>query len=173
MARKAMIVQKQDEEVALAMKRMDAQVREGFEAIGVEGDALREAMAFHSFGRMHFNDMRHYIGGGMAKLYADLMAEIKAVRQEINETEANEVELQRMLREDRSRLVKHVIDVYDRCREAALTAAIIESKKQEKKEKVKTKKAPAFPVLVNVSGNAEIKTNEKAIDVKAEGSTKA
>ena len=62
-----------ESDIVKAVKDADEQVRSGFEAIGVSGDALKEAMAFRDFGRMHFNDMRHYIGGGMAKLFADLM----------------------------------------------------------------------------------------------------
>jgi len=50
------VVKQQD--IVAAVKAADDQVREGFEAIGVIGDALKEALAFRDFGRLHFNDMR-------------------------------------------------------------------------------------------------------------------
>jgi len=137
-----------------AVKDADEQVRSGFEAIGVTGDALREAMAFRDFGQLHFNDMRHYIGGGMAKLFADLMVEVKDVRAEI--AGAHDVEREKLLREDRSRLVKHCIDVYDRVREASVSAAVIESKKQEAKEKKKVGKAGCAPLAIQVKGDVHV-----------------
>jgi hypothetical protein len=163
MARKAIFKAFDDEENALVEKRLelDRQVAKGFEAIGVTGDALTEAMAFRNFGKFHFADMRQYIGGGVAKLFADLMAEIKVVRKEIEAAPINDVDTQRMLREDRSRLVKHTIDVYDRVREAALTAAVIESKRVEAQQKgVKGK--PGFgcltapTVAMKVEGNVTV-----------------
>jgi hypothetical protein len=120
------VVSVAESDLVKAVKDADEQVRSGF---GVSGDALKEAMAFREFGRLHFNDMRHYIGGGMAKLFADLMVEVKDVRREIEGV--HDVEREKLLREDRSRLVKHCIDVYDRVREASVSAAVIESKKQE------------------------------------------
>ncbi len=143
-----------ESDIVKAVKDADEQVRSGFEAIGVSGDALKEAMAFRDFGRMHFNDMRHYIGGGMAKLFADLMVEVKDVRKEIEGV--HDVEREKLLREDRSRLVKHCIDVYDRVREASVSAAVIEAKKQEAKEKKKTGKAGFAPLAMEVKGDVHV-----------------
>jgi hypothetical protein len=143
-----------ESDIVKAVKDADEQVRSGFEAIGVSGDALKEAMAFRDFGRMHFNDMRHYIGGGMAKLFADLMVEVKEVRNEI--ADVHDIEREKLLREDRSRLVKHCIDVYDRVREASVSAAVIEAKKQEAKEKKKTGKAGFAPLAMEVKGDVHV-----------------
>jgi hypothetical protein len=153
-----------EEELALAVKKSDEAVRRGFEAIGVTGDALTEALAFRDFGQFHFNDTRHYIGGGMAKLFADLMAEIRDCRREIADCGGIEEALERekMLREDRSRLVKHAIDVHDRVREAALTAAVIEAKKVEAKDG-KKRRQPAFaPLAMQVNGNVTIAEKDGA-----------
>jgi hypothetical protein len=129
-------------------------VRSGFEAIGVTGEALKEALAFRDFGKLHFHDMRHYIGGGMAKLFADLMVEVKGVRKDI-ESEGD-LEREKMLREDRSRLVKHCIDVYDRVREASVSAAVIEAKKNEAKEKNGKGKAGFAPLAIQVKGDVHV-----------------
>lgn len=143
-----------ESDLVKAVKDADEQVRSGFEAIGVTGDALKEAMAFRDFGQLHFNDMRHYIGGGMAKLFADLMVEVKDVRKEIEGV--HDVEREKLLREDRSRLVKHCIDVYDRVREASVSAAVIEAKKQEAKEKKKVGKAGFAPLAMQVKGDVHV-----------------
>lgn len=156
MASRAVVAPTEDE-LAVATKNSDAQVRKGFDAIGVTGDALTEAMAFRDFGRFHFKDTLHFVGGGVAKLFADLMAEIKVVRKEI-ETVGPDPEMQKILREDRSRLVGHTIQVYDRVREGSLTAAAIEAKKREAdKNKDKPKGKPAFAALaMNVNGNVTV-----------------
>jgi hypothetical protein len=152
------VVGKDEADLALAMKKADEQVREGFDAIGVSGGALDQAMAFRQFGKFHFQDMRHFIGGGVAKLFADLMSDIKTVREEIADPAAKpDIELQKALREDRSRLVKMALDTYDRVRQAALDAAVIEAKKAEAKNGGKRKNAPAFaPLAMKVEGNVTV-----------------
>jgi hypothetical protein len=157
------VVKQQD--IVAAVKAADDQVREGFEAIGVTGDALKEALAFRDFGRLHFNDMRHYIGGGMAKLFADLMVEVKDVRADISKE--GDLERERMLREDRSRLVKHCIDVYDRVREASVSAAVIEAKKQEAKEKKKAGRAAFTPLAMQVKGDVHVHEAVKGMEPSA------
>lgn len=145
------------ERVANAMREADEQVRSGFEAIGVTGDALTQAMAFKDFGRMHFQDMRHYIGGGMAKLFADMMAETKAISEEIARCGHPQfIDREKMLREDRSRCVKHLIDIHDRVREGALTTAVIEAKKAEAKHKRVAGKAAFPPLAMAVKGNVTV-----------------
>jgi hypothetical protein len=153
-ARKPLPVVEDQEKIVAAVKAADDQVRAGFEAIGVTGDALAEAMAFKDFGKLHFQDMRHYIGGGMAKLFADLMVEVKEIRRDIDGVA--DVEREKILREDRSRIVKHLIDVHDRVREAALTAAVIESKKQEAKAKKKGGNAAFPPLAMQVKGDVHV-----------------
>lgn len=159
----APVVNQQD--IVTAVKAADDQVRDGFEAIGVTGDALKEALAFRDFGRLHFNDMRHYIGGGMAKLFADLMVEVKDVRADISKE--GDLERERMLREDRSRLVKHCIDVYDRVREASVSAAVIEAKKQEAKEKKKAGRAAFTPLAMQVKGDVHVHEAVKGMEPSA------
>ena len=143
-----------DKNLVRSVRDADEQVRSGFEAIGVTGEALKEALAFRDFGKLHFHDMRHYIGGGMAKLFADLMVEVKGVRKDI-ESEGD-LEREKMLREDRSRLVKHCIDVYDRVREASVSAAVIEAKKNEAKEKNGKGKAGFAPLAIQVKGDVHV-----------------
>jgi transposase-like protein len=159
LARKPLPVAEDQEKIVAAVKAADAQVRAGFEAIGVTGDAVAEAMAFKDFGKLHFNDMRHYLSGGMAKLFADLMVEVKDIRKEIEGVA--DVEREKILREDRSRVVKHLIDVHDRVREAALTAAVIESKKQEAKAKKKGGNAAFAPLAMQVKGDVHVHPPKK------------
>lgn len=153
-ARKPLPIDAGHADTLAAVKAADAQVRAGFESIGVEGEALTQAMAFKEFGRLHFQSMRHYISGGVAKLFADLMAEIKEVNEDI--ARGTDLEHEIALREDRSRLVKLTIDVYDRVREASLTAATIEAKKKEAQD-ARKKSRPAFtPLAMNVHGNVTV-----------------
>lgn len=141
------VATKEETDLVEATRKADEQVQQGFEAIGVKGEALTEAMAFREFGKHHFIDMRHFIGGGVAKLFADLVADVKSVRNEIDDP-SNKVdaEIQRMLREDRSRLVKLALDTYDRVRQATLDAAMIEAKRKEAKDG-KKRAQPAFSPL--------------------------
>lgn len=136
-----------ERDLSAAVEKADKQVRRGFDAIGVKGKALDQAMAFRDFGKFHFHDLRHYISGGVAKLFADLMADIEDVRKDLEE-KMSDVEYQKMLREDRSRLVKLALDTYDRTRQAALDAATIEAKKLEAKNGANNRKGkPAFAPL--------------------------
>lgn len=150
-------------QLAAASKRADAQLRRGLEGIGIKDPAsLEQVIAFRDFGKLHFESMRHYMSGGIAKLFADLMADIQDVREEIGQTlMSDEVSIaaSKALREDRSRLVEHVLKTYDRAREAALTAAAIELKKKEAQEGRKNQSAkPGFQPLLamKVEGNVSV-----------------
>lgn len=150
----------ESEELSHALAKADEQVRQGFDAIGVQGDALEEALAFRRFGRLHFNDLRHYLTGGVAKLFADIMADVKSTRKDLEETRGKDLQREAMLREDRSRLVSHALNTYDRVREAAVSAAVIEAKKSEARmAQSNPRKGPAFaPLAVKVEqgGNVTI-----------------
>ena len=52
--------------------------------------------------------------------------------------------------------MKHCIDVYDRVREASVSAAVIEAKKQEAKEKKKVGKAGFAPLAMQVKGDVHV-----------------
>lgn len=151
-------VSDQEVNLALASHKADMQVRRGLDAIGVQGAALEEAMAFRNFGRLHFEDMRHYIGGGVAKLFADLMADIREVRENIQNDAAIDPEEKRMLREDRRELIGLALKTYDRVREASLTAAVIEAKKREAEDRKKSPKGqPGFaPLAMQVKGDVTV-----------------
>jgi hypothetical protein len=142
-------------EVVQVAKQMDADLRAGFESLGMDADAVKQAMSFKAFGELHFKDTRHYIGGGITKLFADLMAEIDEIRREIGTN--SDIEAQRMLREDRSRCIQHAISVFDRVRQTTVDAAMIEAKKREAKEKKKGGR-PAFAALMSVNGNVTVQS---------------
>lgn len=146
----------QDEILAVA-RQMDEDIEDGFSSLGLGPAAVKEAMAFKKFGQLHFGATRQYIGGGITKLFADLMAEIKSIQSEIKHENNANLDTQRMLREDRSRCVQHAISVYDRVRQTALDAAMIEVKKKEAKEKKKGGKPSFAPLAMTVNGNVEVK----------------
>jgi hypothetical protein len=147
-----------DEALVRAVRAADSQLRDSFEATGIKGESLEQAMAFRQLGQLHFSGIREFVGGGVAKLFADLMADIKDTRKEIEKTSLDDPELQKVLREDRSRLVKMALDTYDRVRQATTDAAMIEAKKQEMKQAGKKGKPGFTPlgVAMNVNGNVTV-----------------
>ena len=151
-------------EIAMAVAKAERQVREGFAAIGVRGEALEQAIAFRNFGKFHFEDMRQYTGGSVAKLLADLMALQKKVVDDFTGTPLTDTEIQGILRTHHDRIVGRIIEVYDRVRDSALTSAIIEAKRKEmalQKGRGRPGFAPLVPaVAMSVQGNVTVNDPE-------------
>jgi hypothetical protein len=144
-------------ELLEAHAKATVQLRSGFESIGVKPGSLNQAVSFHAFGKAHFRDMRHFIGGGIAKLYADLFSEREDVLKEIaSAILAKDVDRERLLREDHGRITDAIIKVYDRCLEAWRLQAAVDAAKAAKNQP-KAKAQPAFaPLAMQVNGNVSV-----------------
>ena len=103
----------------------------GLEAMGITGHSKAEAIAFLDFGQQSLGSVRQLIGGGVVKLFSDLMGDISKIRNELSSGADDDRE--RILREDKSNLIKHVLEAYDRANRAALTDAIVKQKMEERK----------------------------------------
>lgn len=155
-------------ETAEMVKKVDEQVRKGFAAIGVEGDSLEQAMAFRDFGKFHFEGIRQFTTGGLAKLYADMMADIHRLRHDIEQAGGEDLDLQKMLREDRCNLVRLEIQIFQELRESYATSAAIEARKKMISE-ANNKKRPGFgplqpqapAIAMKVEGNVTVNDGKR------------
>ena len=114
-----------------ALKRENQLMSKGLDAMGITGQSKAEALAFLEFGQSSLGSVRQLIGGGVVKLFSDLMGDISHIRQEL--ASGVEDEREKVLREDKSSLIKHVLEAYDRANKAALTDAIVKQKMEERK----------------------------------------
>jgi hypothetical protein len=137
-----------EEELDAAMSKQDALVRRGIERMGFSGPTLDLAISLQSFQRRHFMSSLDLMGGGLVKQYLDIMVEIDRLNKLINQdipdispdkdpSELEEVlngltDLERIRREDRSRLLAIQVQMYDRVNKAALTQALIKAKQGAK-----------------------------------------
>lgn len=152
-----------EEEKAAALAKANAQLQSGLASIGVEGDELTEAVSMCGFAKLHFESLLHLSNGGMAKLFVSLMAEVKAVTNTINSGGDMEFEEEQMLREDRSALVKHLIDIANYNREAAVAAAKINQLKDPEAGKAKKRGKPGFAALEAKTDSATGVTQMRAV----------
>lgn len=149
-----------DEEVARAVDKEDALVRKGLDAMGVKGSTLDMAMALQSFQRAHFTKAMDILGGGVTKQALDLMVEIEAISNTLNDpTTTLEPARELMLREDRAKLLDLLGKFYDRASNAVLVQAKVRAMQ---KDKDKPKKPKGFLAIqaqpgstVNVSAPNE------------------
>lgn len=116
-----------EEEMLAAMERADAQVRTGLAAMGIGAEAIEEAVAMAAFARVSFESMGAMVNGGLASLFIELRSEVKKITKRIETTcedgQPIDFEEEQMLRNDRSAMVKHLIDISAGIREATLTSA--------------------------------------------------
>jgi hypothetical protein len=145
-----------DEEVAVALAKEDAALRKGLDAIGVRGDALDLAVNLQKFYRGHFKSTQEMIGGGITKLYFDLMAEFRKLTAMLEEP-GLPLGLQESLRQDRRFIIEAMGRTHDRVNKAAYTTAIIKHKLNDKRES-----KPGRFLAIGISGqNVNVTTSEK------------
>jgi len=116
---------------AEAIEKENALMSKGLEEMGIMGHSKAEAMAFMSFGQNSLGSVRQLIGGGVVKLFSDLMGDISQIRDEL--AAGVDDDRERILREDKSSMIKHVLEAYDRANKAALTEAVVKQKMEERK----------------------------------------
>ena len=116
---------------AEAIQKENQVMAKGLESMGITGYSKAEAMAFLDFGRNSLGSARQLIGGGVVKLFSDLMGDITQIREELSGGVDGERE--KTLREDKSSLIRHVLEAYDRANKAALTDAVVKQKMEERK----------------------------------------
>lgn len=163
--RKPVVKVEPEERFALELKKQDKLLKTGLNAVGITGRAADEAVAYSVFARQSFDSVRNMVDGGAAKLFADLMMDVRDVRGEIADG-IDDLEREKTLREDRSRLVKHLLELNDRVQKAAFTQAQILAKKEE----IKTGRRAGKPGFTPVQA-IQIKTDAKTITIN-EGSPK-
>ena len=153
------VKQDPDEKFAIELKKQDRLLKSGLAAVGIHGAAADEAVAYSVFARQSFDSVRNMVDGGAAKLFADLMSDVREVREEISQG-TDDIEREKVLREDRSRLVKHLLELNDRVQKASFTQAQILAKKEEMKSGRKSGKPGFTPVQA-----IQIKTDAKTVTI--------
>ena len=116
---------------AEAIEKENLMMAKGLDKMGITGQSKAEAMAFLGFGQRSLGSVRHLIGGGVVKLFSDLMGDIAEIRDQLSS--GVDEEREKILREDKSNMVKHVLEAYDRANKAALTDALVKQKMEERK----------------------------------------
>lgn len=142
-----------------AIERENLLMAQGLESMGITGHSKAEAMAFMEFGQSSLGSVRQLIGGGVVKLFSDLMGDIAEIRSELSS--GVDEEREKTLREDKSGLIKHVLDAYDRANKAALTDAIVKQKMEERKGGASRGKpgfTPVAAIQINEPKQVTLKT---------------
>lgn len=157
--RKPVVKEDPDEKFAIELKKQDKLLKSGLQAVGITGRAADEAVAYSVFARQSFDSVRNMVDGGAAKLFADLMNDVREVRGEISGG-IDDLEREKTLREDRSRLVKHLLELNDRVQKSSFTQAQILAKKEEIKLGRRAGKPGFTPVQA-----IQIKTDAKTVTI--------
>ena len=90
------------------------------------------------------------------------MGDITEIRNELSS--GVDEDREKILREDKSGLIKHVLDAYDRANKAALTDAIVKQKMEERKGGVSRGKpgfTPIAAIQINEPKQVTVKTATK------------
>jgi len=150
-----------------AIEKENALMAKGLDGMGINGQSKAEAMAFLEFGQHSLGSVRQLIGGGVVKLFSDLMGDISQIRGELEAGVDDERE--RILREDKSAMIKHVLEAYDRANKAALTDAIVKQKMEERKGSGSRGKPGFTPVAaIQINEPKEVKLTSPTSDKDTE-----
>jgi hypothetical protein len=133
-------------EIARRLEAEDALVKEGLQAMGLNGDAQQLAIALQKFHGTHYKRSLEMLGGGMTKLFFEIWAELKKVNVEI--AAAQEPSMQMILRKDRAVLIEAAQRIFDRANKAALTMAVARHKMSDRGPSEKSAGKPAFGPLL-------------------------
>lgn len=131
-----------DQENQLALlaevERENAALKKGLEEIGVTPDAMAEALVLQKFQRRFYSSSIELIGGGITKTFIEMRSMLKELTEEIS-AGVEDPEREKMLRDDRARIMELLGRTFDRAQKAALTQAIIRYKLNKKREVEKPK----------------------------------
>lgn len=151
-------------EVSLALEKADQQLRQGLLSVGLNTEEVDTAAAMVKFGSLQVESMLHLTNGGMASLYVKLLTEWSALTKRIDEGKdwdgkTMSIEEEQLLRNDRSAITKHLIEIANYNRGAAVDTAKINQMKKEGAGGQKGKKGkPGFSALeVTSDGPARIR----------------
>ena len=124
---------------AEALQKANAQLKQGFEAIGLNGKKLEQAIAIQQFARREVKELMGFMAGSIAKQFTDIENEIEQINQTLAGFEKSDdewvrsnkvltVEHEEMLRNDRSKLYDLRIKSYDRAVKAQVAMAMLKIK---------------------------------------------
>lgn len=151
-----------EEEIALAMAKADAQLRAGLTTIGLRQESIDEAAALCQFAKLQFDSMMHMVSGGNAKTYIEVLEEVRRINDTLR-AGGLDFEEEQMLRQDRSALLRILLDMGHFTREATLTAAKIEQMRAESggkkgsRGKPKLGVSPLMATEVTTDGPARVR----------------
>ena len=152
---------------AEAIVRENKLLAEGLEKMGINGSSKAEAMAFLEFGQQSLGHVRQLIGGGVVKLFSDLMGDITEIRHQLDA--GVDEEREKLLREDKSNLITHALETYDRANKAALTDAIVKQKMEERKgggSRGKPGFTPVAAIQINEPKEVKVSTPQQGKDTE-------
>jgi hypothetical protein len=143
-------------EIAEAIRKEDAALARGLDALGLSASSRDAAMALQKFHNRHFTKAIDMIGGGITKLFLDLMVEIDKINRELETGGLGlGVEREEVLRKDRQGLLEAIGRSFDRVNKATLTQAIVKSKMESGKGKAGPNK-PGFSPLTVKAENVQV-----------------
>ncbi len=121
------------EATARAMTQLEAKFRTALGRAGVKNkEELDKVIALQALGATHFTQIRQFHSGSLLDLYLSLKREFDKLTEDLNDGDFEDAEFEKMLREDRGRVVSAMIQIGDRLDKSLLTAALVEAKRNEK-----------------------------------------
>lgn len=122
-----------------ALNAAAVNLRKGFEAVGLKGEALEQAVIIQQFARKNVRELMGFMAGSIAKQFADIEVEIDAINQRLAGKELVDgdwvpakgimtTETEAMLRKDRQGLYDLRIKSYDRATRAQVAMAMAQAK---------------------------------------------
>lgn len=155
-----------DIEIASGVARANAQLKSGLQSIGLSQELVNDGASLAAFAQAQFSSLLHLTSGGLARLYLEMLAEVRKLNKDLEEPGKYEFEEEEMLRKDRSEILKAVIQLSQEVRESSMTAAKIEQIKADEKNgkggagagKPRLGAPPLMAGMsVKTTGNAEVK----------------
>lgn len=151
------LMRQSDAEVAALMKREESSFRRGLTQMGVIGPSQELAVAFQQFGGWQYRNLLKMIAGGLGQQFLALQQEIVKLTAELDaggremmvitpgtfEAVKRFVPLtthrEKILRDDRARLIEQMQRMSDRAHKASLTQAVIQHKLEGRQRAAKPK----------------------------------
>jgi len=145
------------ENLADQLHAEEEKMKHGLASLGITESEIPKLVGARNFGRLHFDSIRQIVSGGLLKTWVNLHTAVDKVDDRLNKARGMDVDSERLLRDDRSRLIGHIINLSDR----VMQGALIETKINKSKTSGNARpNRPGYSPQVTINNPSSVSVNE-------------
>jgi hypothetical protein len=135
----------------------EEKMKHGLASLGITESEIPKLVGARNFGKLHFDSIRQIVSGGLLKTWVNLHTAVDKVDDRLEQARGMDVDSERLLRDDRSRLIGHIINLSDR----VMQGALIETKINKSKTNGNARpNRPGYNPQVTINNPSSVSVNE-------------